>query len=311
MKHLYALAAMLLLGAAPAAAEINPDYAAPTHVEAIYLDGKAHIYFLAPADGGVVYASAFSAENGLDGFTAVEQGSDAWYNTGAGGSELSTTAPGMAGHAKSLVSPTFSLDAATAYTASYSACGSRTTNNQKLTVSLWQGEDLVATLCSEEELAPSLNWQRTAAPFQVETAGEGYYLRFDFANNGKACGANLKDVVVESPIPEGRGDLIGYALWCNDACVATYTLDAVAEDRMYLTVTDPTDLELDTTYSYALQALYEGGESPLSALSVIQTPNGIRHIEAAAAPAKAYDLSGRPATDASPLLIQHGRKAIR
>lgn len=315
MKHFYTLAATLLLAAAPAAAEINPDFAAPTHVEAMYLDGKAHIYFTAPADGGVVYASNFNSENGLDGFTANGDG-DSWYNTGNNGSELSTTQPGMAGSAQSLLSPTFALEAGTAYSVSFAACGSRTTNNQKLTVSLWNGEELVAPLYAETELSPSLTWKSESAAFTVETTAEGYYLRFDFANNGKACGANLKDVVVEAPIPEGRGNLTGYALWRNDALAATYTLDEVAEDRMFLTVTDPAELDYDTTYSYALQALYEGGESPLSAPSAFQTPSGIAGITAAPAATTAYDLLGRPVTTATTtattaVTIAAGRKVLR
>lgn len=300
MKHLYALAA-LCCTALTAQAEIHPDYAAPTQVSVEYFDTHAHLYFLAPAMGGPVFAPVFSNATGLDGMTTVGEG-DAWYNTGAGGSEISTTSPSMSGTATALATPTLSLTAATTYTLSFQSCGSRSTGNQSLAVALYRGDALVKTIVEPAELAPSLGWTTTTADVTVDETADDYSVRFIFTpGSGKAGGANLRTIAIAAPVPEGRGALTGYAMWRNEALVATFAADDAVLDRLYYTLTDPEPLAEDaSTYTYALQALYEGGESPLSTAAVLTTPDGITAVTLApTAAAVRYDIVGRRATTAT------------
>lgn len=66
------------------------------------------------------------------------------------------------------------------------------------------------------------------------------------------------------------------------------------QDRLYLPLTDNDTLESETTYEYALQAIYEGGESSLTESVTVDVPiaTAIGAVTLTTA-APAYDLSGR------------------
>lgn len=309
MKHFYAFAA-LCFAALTANAEINPDYSAPTQLSVQYFEGHAHLYFLAPAEGGVIYAPEFSYEKGLDGVQQLGDG-DAWGNAG-NGSEISTgyAVGSMTTHAATLQTAALSLEAGVNYALNFQAAGSRSSNNQQISVSLYRGETLVKEIIAPVELAPSLGYAPLSASFSVEEAAEDYTLRFAFEASTKTCSASLKQIVLESPIPEGRGALTGYALWRNGEQVATYAVSEVEQDRLYLTVTDAAELDEATTYTYALQALYEGGESPLTAAVTVETPDAISAVTLTATPA-AYDLFGRRTAAPHGLQIVNGVKVVK
>lgn len=310
MKHLYTFA-MMLMAALTANAEINPDYSAPTQLTVEYFEGHAHLYFIAPAEGGVVYAPEFSYDKGLDTMSQLGDG-DTW-NNGGNGQEITTAIFGgtMTGHAATLKTADFALNAGENYTLNFQAAGSRKSANQLLSVSLFRGETAVKEIVAPAELSASLMYVPMTGSFTVDESAEDYSLRFIFEASEKACGVNLKQIVLESPVPEGRGKLTGYAIWRDGVQVATFTVEEAVQDRLYLTLTDNDTLEPETTYEYALQALYEGGESPLTeAVTVdVPLPTAIGAVTLTTA-APAYDLNGRHTTTRG-IQIINGVKIVK
>lgn len=315
MKRLYTLALMAFAAFGTMNAEIVEGYNAPTNFQAYNSDTNVIFWFNAPAEGGIVWASNFSYETGLGDMRSLGDG-DGWGNAGGGG-EVSTAAlPGVvfSNHASTLVTPAVSLAAGQNYELTYRSAGSRSSNNQKLSVVLYHGAEAVATIVEAYELSPSLGYENKAASFSVDETADDYEIRFVFGESAKNCGASLMSIVLTAPVPEGRGALLGYNLYCNDALAHYYTADEAVQNQLYKELTaDNSALEYSTTYTYALQAVYEGGESPLSNTASFTTGDdplvGIRQAELEGAGAS-YDLFGRR-TMAKGIVIESGKKVVR
>lgn len=313
MKRLYTLAIIALAGFASVNAEIVETYNAPTNFQAINTGENTIFWFTTPAEGGIIWNSDFSYDNGLGDMRQLGDG-DAWGNAGSG-AEVSTSAvPGVVftNHASTLATPALALDGGNTYELSFKSAGSRSSNNQQLTVALYKDDQPVQTIVEASELSPSLTYQSQSATFSVTESGY-YEVRFVFIESEKNCGASLRDIVLTSPIPEGRGALLGYNLYRNDEKVRYYAATEAVQNQLYLELTDDSQYDYSTTYTFALQAVYEGGESPLSATSSFTTKEdpllGINSLLQQHA-TQSYDILGRR-SDASGLVIIGGKKHIR
>lgn len=294
-------------------AEIIDGYNAPTNFQAYHIDGQTTFWFEAPAEGGVVWASDFSYANGLGELRQLSDG-DGWANAG-GGAEISTAAfVGVAftNHAASLATPAVTLSAGTNYELNFRSAGSRSSQNQQLSVVLYRGDKAVKTIVEAYELTPSLNYETKTAAFTAGESADDYEVRFVFTASEKNCGASLMNISLTAPVPEGRGALRGYNLYRNDELARFYEADEAVQNQLYKELTDDTTLEYSTTYTFALQAVYEGGESPLSNVASFTTASnpldGIRQV-VAQPHAERYDLSGRKAQRRG-IVIEAGRKVI-
>lgn len=315
MKRLYTLAFMAFAAFGMMNAEIVEGYNAPTNFQAYNSDANVVFWFNAPAEGGIVWASNFSYETGLGDMRSLGDG-DGWGNAGGGGEVSTAAVPGVvfSNHASTLVTPAVSLAAGQNYELTYRSAGSRSSNNQKLSVVLYRGGEAVATIVEAYELSPSLGYESKAASFSVDESADDYEIRFVFGESVKNCGASLMNIVLTAPVPEGRGALLGYNLYCNDALAHYYTADEAVQNQLYKELTaDNSTLEYSTTYTYALQAVYEGGESPLSNTASFTTGDdplvGIGQVEMVRSNVS-YDLSGRR-TKANGLVIESGKKVVR
>lgn len=313
MKRLYTLTLLALACFSTLSAEVVDNYNAPTNFQAYRGDNATIFWFTAPVEGGVVWHSSFSYDNGMGDMHQLSDG-DAWGNAGSG-AELSTSAAigvPFTNHASTLVTPALTLEAGCSYELSYKSAGSRKTSNQKLTVVLYHGEDAQATLVEEYELSPSLAYDTHTAHFSVAESGD-YEVRFAFTESEKTCGVSLRDIVLTAPIPEGRGALLGYNLYRNDEMVRYYQAAEAQQNQLYLELTDDAPLAYATTYTFALQAVYEGGESPLSATASFTTGEdplvGVQQVGLQSS-ALRYDLSGRRSAQRG-LGIENQRKTLR
>lgn len=314
MKRLCTLALIAFAMCGTMNAEIVETYNAPTNFQAINTGENTIFWFTAPAEGGIVWNSTFSYDNGLGDMRQLGDG-DTWANAG-NGSEASTSAAVGAvftNHASTLATPAIALEGGNLYEISFKSAGSRASNNQKLSVALYKDDQPVQTIIEASELSPSLSYQAQSATFSAPESGE-YEIRFVFIESEKNCGASLRDIVLTSPIPEGRGALLGYNLYRNDEKVRYYEAAEAVQNQLYLELTDDTVYDYSTTYTFALQAVYEGGESPLSASSSFTTKEdpllGI-HTLLQQQPTQSYDLFGRRSTHAQGISIFDGKKHIR
>lgn len=315
MKRLYTLALAAFAAFGTMSAEIVEGYNAPTKFQAYNSDESIIFWFEAPAEGGVVWASNFSYATGLGDMHALNDG-DGWANAGGGGEVSTAAVPGVAftNHASTLVTPAVSLAAGQNYELTYRSAGSRSSNNQQLSVVLYRGSEAVATLVEAYELTPSLNYESKKATFCVDEDADDYEVRFVFTESDKNCGASLMNIVLTAPVPEGRGALLGYNLYCNDALAHYYAADEAVQNNLYKELTaDNSTLEYSTTYTYALQAVYEGGESPLSNTASFTTREdptvGIQQLNAERTSLR-FDLMGRR-TNAGGVIIENGKKIIK
>lgn len=315
MKRLYTLALVAFAAFGTMKAEIVEGYNAPTNFQAYNSDENIIFWFNAPADGGVVWASNFSYETGLGDMRSLGDG-DGWGNAGGGGEVSTAAVPGVvfSNHASTLATPAVSLAAGQNYEITYRSAGSRSSNNQKLSVVLYRGDAAVATIIEAYELSPSLGYESKAATFGVDESADDYEVRFVFTESAKNCGASLMNIVLTAPVPEGRGALLGYNLYCNDVLAHYYAADEAVQNQLYKELTaDNGALEYSTTYTYALQAVYEGGESPLSNTASFTTGAdplvGIRQILVHPY-ADRYDLMGRM-TQRGGIVIEAGRKVVK
>lgn len=315
MKRLYTLALVVFAVLGTLKAEIVEDYNAPTNFQAYNTDEDIIFWFNAPAEGGVVWASNFSYETGLGDMRSLGDG-DGWSNAGGGGEVSTAAVPGVvfSNHASTLATPAVSLEAGQSYEISYRSAGSRSSNNQQLSVVLYRGDAAVATIVEAYELAPSLNYESKAATFSVEESADDYEVRFVFTESVKNCGASLMNIVLTASVPEGRGNLLGYNLYCNDALLHYYAADEAVQNQLFKELTlDNSQLEYSTTYTYALQAVYEGGESPLSNTASFTTHEdplvGIRQILMQPCAGR-YDLMGRQTLHGG-IVIEAGRKVVK
>lgn len=315
MKRLFTFCIMALATFGTLRAEIVEGYGAPTKFQAYNTDDNIIFWFEAPAEGGVVWASNFSYATGLGDMRSLGDG-DSWANAGGGGEVSTAAVPGVpfTGHASTLATPALSLTAKQNYEIAYRSAGSRSSLNQQLSVVLYRGDDAVATIVEAYELTPSLNYESHNATFSVDESADDYEVRFVFSESEKNCGVSLMNIVLTAPVPEGRGALLGYNLYCNNALVHFYAVDEAVQNNLYKELTaDNSSLDYSTTYTYALQAVYEGGESPLSNTASFTTRQdpmvGIERLEIGAAKAS-YDLSGRRTHHAG-IVIENGRKVMK
>lgn len=315
MKRLYTLAFVAFAAFGTMNAEIVEGYNAPTNFQAYNSDETIIFWFEAPAEGGVVWNSNFSYATGLGDMRSLGDG-DGWSNAGGGGEVSTAAVPGVvfSNHASTLATPAVSLTAGQNYEISYRSAGSRSSMNQQLSVVLYRGDAAVATIIEAYELSPSLNYESKSATFSVDESADDYEVRFVFTESEKNCGASLMNIVLTAPVPEGRGALLGYNLYCNDVLAHYYAVDEAVQNQLYKELTaDNSALEYSTTYTYALQAVYEGGESPLSNTASFTTREdplvGIRQIDAAGTH-DYYDLMGRR-TNAATFVIANGKKIIK
>lgn len=273
-KILLLIASIATLGAQ---AEIHQDYNAPTLVEAFLLEGKATIWFTEPHMGGTLWESHISSTDGLGGLTIAEGNPDL-RNGGNGGSELYEFASTAA---YSLATPELTLKAGTTYAISYYSAGTRASSNKTIALQLMRGTTAVSTIEQAYELTPSLSWQQHEATFTVPEDAADYTIRFAVAcPNAKSAGIYLKTIVVSQPAPEGQGAFLGYTLYNDGEPVAQFTNEEAPFDRLYRSYTLPTRLKPSTTYTFALQARYEGGESPLTTTKEFTTPERKMEVHA-------------------------------
>lgn len=315
MKRLYTLAFLAFAAFGTMSAEIVEGYNAPTKFQAYNSDENIIFWFEAPAEGGVVWASNFSYATGLGDMRALNDG-DGWANAGGGGEVSTAAVPGVAftNHASTLATPAISLAAGQNYEITYRSAGSRSSQNQQLSVVLYRGDAAVATIVEAYELTPSLNYESKRASFNVDESADDYEVRFVFTESEKNCGASLMNIVLTAPVPEGRGALLGYNLYCNDVLAHYYAADEAVQNNLYKELTaDNSKLEYSTTYTYALQAVYEGGESPLSNTSSFTTREdptvGILQLNVEHTSIR-FDLMGRR-TNAGGIVIENGKKTIK
>lgn len=292
-------------------AEIVDTYNAPTNFQAYHVEDGALFWFNAPAEGGVVWASAFSYDNGLSGMLQIGDG-DTWANAG-GGTEISTSAAfglPFTNHAGTLATPAMKLEKGTNYEVSFKSAGSRSTGNQQLSLVLYQGENAVKTIMEAYELSPSLTYEEKSATFTVDATADDYVVRFVFGASEKNSGASLMNIVFTAPVPEGRGELMGYNVYRNDEFERFFPAEEAVQNNLYKQLTDDTALEEGVTYTYALQAVYEGGESPLSNTASFTTPMavGINNAATYSVEKHAYDLMGRRIDKANGIVVVDGRK---
>lgn len=313
-RHL-TLAIVALSGFGTMNAEIVDGYNAPTNFQAYNLDEHVLFWFEAPAEGGVVWASNFSYATGLGDMRTLGDG-DGWSNAGGGGEISTASAPGVAftNHASTLATPAVSLASGQNYEITYRSAGSRSSNNQTLSVVLYRNDNAVATLIESYELTPSLNYESKSATFTVEESADDYEIRFVFGESEKNCGASLMNIVLTAPIPEGRGSLLGYNLYCNDELARYYSADEAVQNQLYKELTaDNSALDYGTTYVYALQAVYEGGESPISNKASFTTHEdpllGVQQV-VNDEDVERFDLTGRH-TNGAGIVIENGKKIIK
>lgn len=310
---IFALALSAALGSLRA--EIVESFNAPTNFQAYNTAENIIFWFTAPADGDLVWASSFSHATGLGDMHSLGDG-DAWATAGDGG-EISTAAiPGVtfSNHASTLATPSISLAAGQNYELTYRSAGSRSSNNQQLSVMLYRGDTPIATVIEAYELATSLNYESKTATFSVADSADDYELRFVFTESQKNCGASLMSIVLTAPAPENRGSLLGYNLYCNNELAHYYAAEEAVQNQLYKELTaDSLPLEYSTTYIYALQAVYEGGESPLSNTASFTTGENplvdIKSVELDGA-GRRYDLMGRRTTGTR-LMIENGKKFVK
>lgn len=315
MKRLSTLAVLAFAAFGTMNAEVVEGYNAPTKFQAYNSDENIIFWFEAPTEGGVVWASNFSYATGLGDMHALNDG-DGWANAGGGGEVSTAAVPGVAftNHASTLVTPAVSLAASQNYELTYRSAGSRSSNNQKLSVVLYRGDAAVATIVEAYELSASLNYENRSASFSVDESGDDYEVRFVFTESDKNCGASLMNIVLTAPVPEDRGALLGYNLYCNDVLAHYYAAEEAVQNNLYKELTaDNSKLEYATTYTYALQAVYEGGESPLSNTASFTTREdplvGIRQLDVENTTER-FDIMGRR-TNRGGVVIEKGKKTIK
>lgn len=297
MKKLYSLLILALAASTVTLkAAINEAYNAPKLVDVQSVNRQAYLMFTAPVMGGTVWESNISNASPMGGLTVVS-GSTSFYNGGANGCELNES-PSMESY--TLATPEVSLEAGTTYHLGLRTAGSRSSNNKTLAVVVSRGGKVVKTIIEAYELSPSLMYENHDANFTVDESGADYTIQFVVTAGAKTAGAGLMNIQLSAAEPEGRGALTGYNIWRDGEMVHTFLPTEAEQGALFLTYTHAVTLEWSTSYSFALQAVYEGGESPLTEAKTLTTPNDpLAGVEAIATDATTngarYDLQGRPA----------------
>lgn len=250
-----------LLALTSQAQEIHNDYATPYLGDVQKSEGQMYFMFNAPVLGGSVWESTISNDNPMGGLTLMDAGATSFYNGGMNGAELNER-PSMASFR--LTTPALSLKAGTTYSIDYRSAGTRSSNNKQLAVLLVQDGSIIANIEDGYELSPSLSFTNHHATFSVEEDGEDYTVVFMVTASAKTAGMSLMNIAIASPVPEGQGAFLGYNIIRNNEKVGYFTPEETEQGAVYLTYKHTEELAPATTYTYALQAVYEGGLSPLS-----------------------------------------------
>lgn len=263
MKKLYSLLLGLALCALPTQmmAEIHTEFSAPTLSDVQIIDMQAYLMFQEPTVGGSVWESTISNDNPMGGLSLMDAGATSFYNGGMNGAELNEK-PSMASFR--LTTPALTLKAGTTYTIDYRSAGTRSSNNKQLAVLLVRGGSVIANIEDGYELTPSLTFANRHASFSVEEDGDDYSVVFMVTASAKTAGVSFMNIVIAAPAPEGQGALTGYNIIRNGEKVHTFLPSDVEKGAAFSTYTHAETLAYSTSYAFQLQAVYEGGESPLS-----------------------------------------------
>ncbi|MCQ2266354.1 MAG: fibronectin type III domain-containing protein [Bacteroidaceae bacterium] len=270
MKNLISLLFCLLTMVVSAQAEIHTDYSEPTLDEVQIINMKPTLMFSAPKSGATVWDANISHPDVMaptsTGTLELSEGAPTFYNGGMNGRELNEQ-PSTQSY--TLSSPAVSLKAGYTYSLLYTCAGSRKNTNKQLSVVLYRGQTPVCTIEQPYELQPmtsDFSWHDHTVGFSVEETGDDYKLVFnvEHLNAQIPAGLMLRCVSLCEAVPEGRGELTGYNLYLNNELAHSFDLSAVQQGPALCTYEADVTLDYSTEYSFALQAVYEGGESPLS-----------------------------------------------
>lgn len=311
MKYLNSLLTLLALSTLSLQAEIHEDYNAPKLIDVNVVNLQANFGFTAPYLGGTVWEANISNDNPMGGLSLTE-GSTSFYNGGLNGRELNEQ---PSANSFVLSTPQMTLVSGATYQLNYQSAGSRTSNNKTLAVRLSRAGQIVSTLQEAYELTPSLTYASQSVTFSVPENGEDYTLEFVVTVGSKTAGVGLMNISVSSPQPEGQGQLLGYNIWRNGESVHQFLTNETEEGAAYTTYIHTDSLSYSTEYTFQLQAVYEGGESPLSnsvTLTTREDPlTGIHAISTGIHATETYDLQGRRTKEhKSGLLLQNRKKTL-
>lgn len=253
-------------------ATTNANYSAPKFYDIQISGMNAWYFFTAPLEGVSFWESNFSNENPMGGLTLTE-GTNDFYNGGLKGHELCEKANK---NSYTLTTPQQTLSAGQNYIFEYTCAGTHSSVNKHLTVLLSRPgqEDIV--LEEEYELAKTenshLQYIKHTIPFSVATSADNYTISFVVAAAEKSCGILLTGISLGTKAPADKGSLKGYNIVRNGQTVKFLALEDVPESLSTMMLYEHQDqLAYSTEYSFALQAVYEGGESPLSATATLTT----------------------------------------
>lgn len=311
MKKVLLLISFLACGAAQyVSAEIHENYNAPelTYFDIIEEEGvlKATIILKAPSMGGELWKSNISFENPSGGMTVTE--GSASLQAGGNGSEMSS---GVSTSSFKLSTPAVSLTKGKTYQFTYKSAGSRGSSNKHMSVLLQRAGQTVQTLKADYELSASLMYELQTISFSVEESGD-YAIVFDVTNpSGKSSAISCRDFVLTEPAPEGQGALLGYNFYLNGEQKEFFTSADVQNNIYYST----SELAYSTAYTVAIQAVYEGGESPLSNSMSKTSKKDLTAIQSlstsVATSVRAFTLQGTAATNNTRgIVVRQGQKFL-
>lgn len=296
-------------------AEIHENYGAPLLGDVQTIDMQPYFMFNAPSLGGTIWASSISNDNPMGGLNLMS-GNSAFYNGGMNGMQLCEN-PSLNNFA--LGTPTLKLEAGKLFHIIYKDAGTRSSQNKSITVNLARVSTKTASSIDSYELQPctsATNYAMYEHDYLLcapETADD-YYIEFYVSSSGKSAGVFLQEISITEDAPEDRGDLKGYNIYYGTEKQHYFPANEAIEGAVYLTYLYNTKINYDTPYDFALQAVYEGGESPLSNVvtKTIASPTGIINVNGRKCDNLYFDLSGlRTNATSKGIMLQAGKKVIR
>lgn len=314
MKKLL-LFAIAAIAANSTYAEIHENYEAPLLGDVQTIDMQPYFMFKAPSLGGTIWASSISNDNPMGGLNLMS-GNVTFYNGGMNGMQLCET-PSL--NTFALGTPILKLEAGKLFHITYKDAGTRSSQNKSITVNLVRVSTKTATSINSYELQPctsATNYAMYEHDYLLcapETADD-YYIEFYVSSNGKSAGVFLQEISITEDAPEGRGDLKGYNIFIDGAQQHYFEANEATEGAVYLTYLYTNKVNYDTAYDFALQAVYEGGESPLSNVvtKTIASPTGIMSTTTNASAHQYFNLSGqRTNANAKGIMLQSGKKVVK
>lgn len=312
-KLLLSLCAIFCAGSM--SAEIHENYEAPILGDVQTIDLQPYFMFKAPSLGGTIWASNISNENPMGGLNLMS-GNVTFYNGGMNGMQLCEK-PSL--NTFALGTPILKLEAGKLFHITYKDAGTRSSQNKTITVNLVRVSTKTATSIDSYELQPctdATNYAMYEHDYLLcapETADD-YYIEFYATSNGKSAGVFLQEVAITEDAPEGRGDLKGYNIFIDGAQQHYFEANEATEGAVYLTYLYTNKVNYDTPYDFALQAVYEGGESPLSNVvtKTIASPTDIMSTTTNASAHQYFNLSGlRTSATSKGISIVGGKKVVK